>query len=261
MIRKTSVVLAFIGLLAAGSAYAGIKAGTGINGSQHDINSMSAYQKDTFQRSCVFCHTPHNSQSGKAPLWNHVAGAAAPAAYTWQAPANFGIAAVDPLVGPSRLCMTCHDGTTAVDSHGTVGGTVGSTPMTSKNADAIGGGDAKRFISDLSVTHPIGFLYSDAVTKRGANELVADTKGFIAGEASSALLKLDTFETKNRTGLVYTTRTIKDSMYGGFMTCASCHDVHNTNNAVPDATTTVKYNYFLWAKEEGSAICLSCHVK
>ncbi|WP_408967406.1 cytochrome c3 family protein [Oryzomonas sp.] len=48
------------------------------------------------------------------------------------------------------------------------------------------------------------------------------------------------------------------------MTCASCHDVHNTNNAKNDPSISnpnFTPNYFVWAKETNSALCLSCHVK
>jgi hypothetical protein len=129
--------------------------------------------------------------------------------------------------------------------------------MTSSYLDGLGN-TAKRFIDDLSVTHPIGFLYSQAFTNRGATELVPATQGFITGNSTPTLLAAG-FDTHVRAGLTYTTKTIQDTLYGGFVTCASCHEVHNTKNAAPDAGHN--YNYFLYAKEEGSAICLSCHVK
>jgi hypothetical protein len=221
----------------------------------HDINAVSGYTDDSIGRVCVFCHTPHNAQNtALAPLWNHAPSTGTLPAYSWAAPANSSIAfAGDPLIGPSRLCMACHDGLTAVDSHGTANSTpVGTTVMTSSYVDGLGN-TAKRYIDDLTVTHPIGFLYGDAFTARGAAELVPAGTGFITSGITTA------FNTNDRTGLGYTTKTINDTLYGGMMTCASCHEVHNTLNAVPDAGHT--YNYFLYAKEEGSAICLSCHVK
>ena len=59
-------------------------------------------------------------------------------------------------------------------------------------------------------------------------------------------------------------KKISDTLYGGYVTCASCHEVHNTRNAVNAASIyspTFTPNYFVWAPEEGSALCLSCHVK
>jgi hypothetical protein len=259
---KKFVAILAAAVLTVGSAslvFAGSAPTQGINGSMHDINFAAGYTDDALQRTCVFCHTPHNAQStALAPLWNHAPSPVSMAAYTWQAPANAGITfAPDPLIGPSRLCMACHDGVTAVDSHGTAASTpVGTTVMTSSYTDGLGN-TAKRFIDDLSVTHPIGFLYSAAFTARTATELVPASTGFIT--SPTATLLAAGFDTHSRGGLSYTTKTIQDTLYGGFMTCASCHEVHNTKNAAPDAGHN--YNYFLYAKEEGSAICLSCHVK
>jgi hypothetical protein len=254
---------------AATAAYASQLPQTGINGSMHDINSMTAsYTPDTFLRSCVFCHTPHNAAPNpagtEAPLWNHAAnvGSYVGAAYTWIAPANVAAGvnfAPDPLIGPSRLCMSCHDGQTAVDSHGSAGfSAAGGTVMSSGYADPILGGTAKRYISDLSVTHPIGFQY-DAIQAARPGEIVASTESFI-NAASTALTGVgaSTFDTKNRVNLTGG-KTIASTLYAGFMTCASCHEVHNTTNAKSDMGKT--YNYFLQAREEGSAICLSCHIK
>ena len=123
--------------------------------------------------------------------------------------------------------------------------------MSSHYTDALGN-DAKRFFSEIGTTHPIGFQYSDAMAARTTQELVPATSGFIDYDVTSSC------DTNNRSGAL-TQKTINDTLYNGYVTCASCHDVHNTLNAVPSAGHS--YNYFLYAKEEGSAICLSCHVK
>ena len=252
--KKIFAVVALSALVAT-TAFAAGAPRTGVVGSMHDINAVAGYTDDSIGRVCVFCHTPHNAQSNAlAPLWNHAPSTVNLPAYAWASPANGSIAfnIGDPLIGPSRLCMACHDGVTAVDSHGTAASTpVGTTVMTSSYVDGLGN-TAKRYIDDLTVTHPIGFLYSDAFSARGAAELVPETAGFINYPVTTA------FDTNNRSGAL-TTKTIHDTLYGGMVTCASCHEVHNTVNAVPDAGHT--YNYFLYAKEEGSAICLSCHVK
>jgi hypothetical protein len=256
MLRKVAAVIVFSGLMS-GVAFAAGSAGTGIAGSMHDMNAVAGMTGDSMGRSCAFCHTPHNAQAtALAPLWNHQPSTVTLDPYVWKAPTNKGITfAGDPLVGPSRLCMACHDGIVAPDSHGTAGGAVGSTGMTSHYTDALNN-NAKRFIDDLTVTHPIGFLYADAVTKRntGADvpELITPDKGFINSPVTAS------FDTTLRDPST-SSKKIGDTLYNGYMTCASCHDVHNTVNAKPDAGHS--YNYFLYAKQEGSAICLSCHVK
>jgi hypothetical protein len=261
MTKKIVVALAVASIAATATvALAGPGAGTGINGSWHDINAAAGYTGDSLGRTCVFCHTPHNAIQADSlvPLWNH-AQTKLPtmSPYAWVAPTNKGIAInSDPLIGPSRLCMACHDGSTAVDSHGSAASTpTGSTPMTASYTDALQN-TAKRFITDLTVTHPIGFQYNEAQSARGAGEIMPSSNGFIA---QTYTINAATWDTTNRAGVTPTSKKIQDTLYGGFMTCATCHDVHNSVNAKPAAGHS--YNYFLYAQEEGSAICLSCHVK
>jgi len=266
--KKLASILAVTALVATSAtvALAGSAPGTGVNGSMHDITYMAqsqgAYQADDFQRVCVFCHTPHNALpngSVPAPLWNHAPSTVTLDPYTWAAPANLPIGFnSDPLVGPSRLCMACHDGVTAVDSHGSAGsGHNGNTKMTASYTDGLGN-TANRFINNLGVTHPIGFQYQDAIDNRNLSgqpaEIATQTDHFLTAVPAN---------THTRTGGDPGSKKIGDTLYSGFFTCASCHDVHNTNNKASVAALSDGHtpNYFLWAPEQGSIICLSCHIK
>jgi hypothetical protein len=277
MMKKLVILMAFASITASASmALAGSGAATGVNGSMHDINVAGGgtYAHDPYQRVCAFCHTPHNAlPSGlvAAPLWNHAQSTVSLSPYVWASPLNQPIGFnADPLVGPSRLCMGCHDGVTAVDSHGSAGSfNGGGKVMTASYTDALGN-TAKRYIQDLTVTHPIGFKYADALTARtDGNQINPTTSGYIASTAGNfaALASGTTFNTNGagvQRGLDTTVKTIGDTLYDGYVTCASCHDVHNSVNATPSPTTVANgnsYNYFLYAPEEGSAICLSCHIK
>src|SRR3989338_6636926 len=65
---------------------------------------------------CVFCHTPHGSDSSAAvPLWNRTRSTA-----TYQTYSDLGTATMDadsaPIGGVSLACLSCHDGTQALDS-------------------------------------------------------------------------------------------------------------------------------------------------
>jgi len=263
MLRKLTAAIVLSGMIA-GLAHAGGQPQTGINGSMHDMNSITGTTKDIFGRTCVFCHTPHNAQqtpnTPNAPLWNRADVAAnLVTPYSWSTPANLSVDggltaalpfADDPLIGPTRLCMSCHDGTIAMDSHRSKGGTAGTQVMGTSN---------HAYISlDLTVTHPIGFKYTDAVTARTTSELVPTSVGFLTAPSTS--FTATSFNTSSRGSLTKSSLKIADTLYGGeYMTCATCHDVHNTVNAKSDTGQT--YNYFLRAREEGSAICLSCHIK
>jgi hypothetical protein len=250
---------------------AGRDPGTGVNESAHDITFLAGqglngnYVADDFQRVCVFCHTPHNALPNgavPAPLWNHAPSNVVMQPYDWAAPANAAITFdIDPLIGPSRLCMACHDGVTAVDSHGSSGSDMnGNNPMTRTYVDGLGN-TTKRFIEDLAVTHPIGFRYADAEQVRNANgmqEIVPAATLFLTSITASDP------NTKTRgAGWNYGNKRIADTLYSGYFTCASCHEVHNTNNVASAPATSDGHipNYFLWSPEEKSTICLSCHVK
>jgi len=132
--------------------------------------------------------------------------------------------------------MSCHDGTVAIDSSGTM----------MPQSDVIS--------TTLKISHPIGFSYDDAYTARGSGELVNKNTPFAT--AISISYTAGVYNPITRQG----PRNIVDGLYNSsILTCATCHDVHNCNTAQPDLGHT--YNYFLNAKEENSLICLSCHLK
>jgi len=67
---------------------------------------------------CVFCHTPHGADknnAGSAPLWNrHMPDSTG---YTMYSAPNFdGVSAAASPVGVSLACLSCHDGSIAVDA-------------------------------------------------------------------------------------------------------------------------------------------------
>jgi hypothetical protein len=266
MKKRLVALLSFAALTANTIAYAGMLPQTGVNGSFHDITYLGAqfgfYNQDDFQRVCIFCHTPHSAQANVgyvlAPLWNHYPSNLPPAqAYAWAAPANLSIGfAQDYLIGPSRLCESCHDGLTAVDAHGPT--TLGTAQGRNNGGHALNNTGRHFGVAELATTHPIGFLYSDAYTVR-PGELVEPTANYFI----DAVPEGPTTNTRDRSGWLWGNKVISDTLYGGYVTCASCHDVHNMNNAINPAPLSggPAPNYFIWAPEKNSALCLSCHIK
>jgi hypothetical protein len=258
---KKLVCLLALAALSVSSAYAGQPAATGITESVHDMNVYVGATPDEFGRSCVFCHTPHNAQPidplNPVPLWNHEWSTAdfSAGVYQWATPENMPLVIADPLIGPTRLCMSCHDGTVAIDQHGPSRSFAGTTMLT---GDAAVGRNA-----DLTDDHPIGFSYGTALTERntvGLNWPELALKTDLFAEAVTASVVAGTYDTVDRT---LGGRTIGDVLYqGDIMTCASCHEVHNKENVVQDVGTLgYQPNYLLYAKETDSLICLSCHLK
>ena len=272
--KKMILLLAFAALTAAATAFAGSVPGTGINGSPHDITAKVP-GSDVMGRTCVFCHTPHNAANGQSlvgtdlPLWNHTLSTneGTWVSYQWAGSANVPVydgggnktsgldPILDPVQGPSRLCLSCHDGSINYDQHGTDPTNTNAanySPGTVKlsGAKQIGAG------GDLTTSHPIGFSYGAALTQRGSTELAAKTEGWATAINPDALWTAAGKVTRSST-------LIGTSLYqGDVMTCATCHDVHNKDNVAPAPSYgAVTANYFLYAQDESSLICLSCHKK
>lgn len=180
---------------------------------------------------CIACHTPHNAQTGvaDAPLWNHNLSAVASYALYSSATLNAS-ATIGQPTGTSKLCLSCHDGTVALDN---------SPGGVTIAARANIGGDT----DGLSDDHPISFDYTAALASADGALHDPTTKTVTIGSGADS-----------KTG------TIADVMLiDGQVQCATCHDVHNkfTTPAVLPATT----NYLLRVANNGSNLCLTCHAK
>jgi hypothetical protein len=238
--RPVLVILCW--LFCAGRALAGSAPATGLVGSVHDMNMFEFVFNDPEQRVCIFCHTPHNANPAAGALWNIIIDPTiiSLAPYQWAAPSNQSIPFnSDPLMGPSRLCMTCHDGIIAIDSQGDT--------MASKFPQDV-------ISTNLSMTHPIGFSYDAAMNARGATELADKNLNLATSVTNSNIAGIYNQVTRNAQ-----LRIVDVLFQGTYVTCMTCHDVHNDQNVTPDPGDN--YNYLLWAKEEQSLICLSCHLK
>ena len=260
-LRRSCQGLVVVGLVLLISSYASsftpdgaYVPGSGINGTVHDLgtahNGMDyTNPADPLNRICIFCHAPHNTYrlstaTGGAgpqapaafdylPLWNHELQA--DTNYTMYengpgAPQSGPKASQAILNGmapgsTSLLCLSCHDGSVAVNSYGN----------TDQLARSQSTGTA--FISTSYVIgqdkylgnhHPIGFNY-DAVQAADIEIRSADT----------AMLTPATF--------------VRDHLYAsGTMECGTCHSVHNKGNAGET---------LLWRSDQNSELCLTCHDK
>ena len=219
---RTATFFGVVLLIAATPALAGV-----IAGSAHDF-STGPSAGWSGGRICVACHTPHNAMTTGSPassvaLWNHTVSSASYTMYTSPTmKAGTGTAGAS-----SKLCLSCHDGTVAVDSFG---GRVGTINISSANNVGF----------DLSNDHPIGITYD--TTTATANGSLFDPAGHSVTIGTG---------TQTKTGSIATTL-----LYGGQLECSSCHDVHNTFTVgAPVGSGMVKID------PAGSKICLACHNK
>lgn len=200
-----------------------------IVGTKHDLSTTgtSGLKSATVTQICIFCHAPHGG-STSAPLWNR-ALTGNPGTYTLYSKVNSGSSTLDATpAGPgsiSKLCLSCHDGTVAVDSY--TGSAIGTKFMTAAPAANLG--------TNLANTHPIGFTY-DAALVTADGGLYPTTTAATIGSANTG-----TIATK--------------LLFGGQVECASCHDVHNSTGGTADTTNLVRISMV------GSKLCLACHVK
>lgn len=175
------------GLAAAALLVAGAQARAGIAGSKHDFSGQSWANGQI----CLPCHAPHNNLNGaNEVLWNHKASTA-----TYQFYSGFQMDASAPsaMSSASKDCMSCHDGTVALDSFGTSNGTHFAT----------GGSNMG---TDLRNDHPVSIDYTPTIAANDGTLWNPHTQP--SGLAGGG--------------------TIEDDMtFGGKIECSSCHDVHN----------------------------------
>lgn len=188
-----------------------------ISGSAHDFDT-AGFSTEI----CNVCHTPHNGNATDAPLWNHGVTTSSFTLYDSSVSSTLDAVTAQP-VGITKMCLSCHDGSIAID---TFGGATGTNFVT---GTALLG-------TDLSNDHPVAFIYNDALASTdGELHPPSTTAANVIGGAGT--IEVD---------MLFGTAGSKT------LECASCHDVHNTNTAA---------SYLLRKDNAGSALCLTCHDK
>ena len=259
----------------------------GIANSKHDLSSTNTTPGATFNNGtaeiCVFCHTPHGASNNVAnvPLWNRNASSGTT---TYQSYASLGSSSFDAkeaTVGSISLaCLSCHDGTQAMNSviNSPGSGTTGVAGSSSWNGTnvisatgqmAVSAGGYPNLSTDLSNDHPISMQYGGgrvaayvAGTTYAANTTIdPDFAGITPRNATSSIWYIETTGTgiditggQQKDDISLYTRT-DASVTGGaqpFVECGSCHDPHNGGAG----TAT-----FLRVLNTGSQVCLTCHLK
>lgn len=142
------------GLLAlAGSATSVLAQGSSdIMGTRHNLSVSGTGQVRAFteDRVCIFCHTPHNA-TPLSPLWNKDLE---PQVYTVYASPTLRAGPLPQPFGPTKLCLSCHDGTIAMGAVLNPSGGIGMA-----GSDLFPSGSLSDFGLDLSGHHPVSFPY------------------------------------------------------------------------------------------------------
>ena len=312
-----TAVLGAVSALVLNSATAATITPTSIKDSPHNLgsgnvlsktpsgNTPSNHSSDTAEI-CVFCHTPHGGDNGAAvPIWNRKLGpggaGAASAATGYLRYSSLGTTTFDAMEAPigsvSIACLSCHDGTQAIDNVINMPGSGGYNPTTGTRIGNFVGGDqvggklsptvVQNLTTDLSNDHPISMQFGGGGVSVATPALAKtyDPDFFVpqnmAAPTASGLQKLWYIESganslnpaaRDRMDVILYTRN--DVVGGGgvlqpTVECGSCHDPHNVQNQTflrisNGGKTTVPNNAeMVYPNANGgpSGLCLTCHNK
>ena len=200
----------------------------GVKETKHNFAS-STYSPNSFfwgaQQTCVFCHTAHNADVSAGALWNHELNTGQ--SYQMYSSNTLDMnQSLDPHEG-SLVCLSCHDGTIAINSLNNLPGPEGAGTYGvpgGTGLDALGrmATSSGSYVgTDLSDDHPVGITY----------------------DASQDL----DFYPKTGNPLAYPDKLLSEGLY---VECSSCHNPHDNT-----------FSNFLVESNDNSSLCLRCHNK
>lgn len=228
----------------------------GVRYTKHNLGStgIGGFKATMESEVCVFCHTPHNSVAGQNFLWNRVPQAGvSPTSFNLYSSPTLSSAALGAAISDvSKMCMSCHDGVTALNSMANptsryqlneLGGPVGAGDAFSTwiYDDPFGIGDWGPNIGEgvaplsggnLRNDHPISFSYTDAQGQDSGLKLISNpiSEGLVFWGPNSDQIE-----------------------------CVTCHDPHiNYNSAQGGDPALAK---FLRRSNASSNLCFACHNK
>jgi predicted CXXCH cytochrome family protein len=205
-----------LGLSAGAIGLLAVSATADIVGSAHDFSNTSWAGGEI----CKPCHTPHFAED-VGYLWAHTLSEAT---YTLFDGSTSSPGGVDELDVYSRMCLSCHDGTIALNDFHNGGG----TPIFIDEGERIG--------TDLSDDHPIGITAEYPIegnSRFNAPQLFpAGIYGF--GDGFFPTVPLFPFNESE-----------------GVVSCSSCHTPH----------AEAGIDNLLRMDNAGSALCLTCHIQ
>lgn len=159
--------------------------------SVHDLSpSGPGTVKASSGFACFFCHAPHNVLAEQTPLWNHQLSTQV---YTQYSSTTYSQTGLQPQIGnPTKLCLSCHDGSVAL----------GQTVTSGLISMSSGLSASSNLGTDMRSSHP----FSTATPFVDNGEL-----------------KVSLFSSPPLTGAP------EVKLIQGRVECTSCHDPHTPN--------------------------------
>lgn len=284
-LRAIPALLGAATVLLAVGVFATPQAQAQISGTKHNLGSEGTKTNkfDGTGEICVFCHTPHGSNTTAAvPLWNRTMTAATE--YTTYN--SLGTSSLDGATAPvgsvSLACLSCHDGTQAMNvmlntpGSGIAAGGIQAGAWNAEISDGkIGASAITNIGKDLKNDHPVGIQYAggpktsvpaaggaydntmfnDADFKPAQSDVLNGQSVWWVDTGTTGLTTREKTDmqlyTRTDSGSLKVNGTAGATLTGAqpFVECASCHDPHSSNTT------------FLRIENTGSAVCLACHTK
>jgi hypothetical protein len=218
--------------------------GAGSKGIANSVHDFSADEWNIRAGVCSPCHQAHNTAATQPiPLWSHASSTANFVPY--DSP-TFNAGARSPS-GSSLACLSCHDGTVAVNQ--LLSGIQGFDPFYAGH----------RIGPNLHVEHLVSFVYDVALASQDGgleNPLV-----YRIGDAEAALTMSTPPVPTAWDGVNLTGKTIDESLLINHkVECSSCHDVHKLAGSAP-ANRQVLRILGNDATGRRDLLCRNCHVK
>jgi predicted CXXCH cytochrome family protein len=210
---KTRTLITALGTAVAGLLVAGVQGD--IVGSAHDFSGTSWAGGEI----CKPCHTPHFA-SDIGYLWAHTLSTQT---YTLFDGSTSSAGGVDELDKYTRMCLSCHDGTVALNDFHNGGG-----PL-------IYIDDGAKIGVDLSNDHPVGIeaAYNIAGSSSWQPATLHGTGHWGFGPGFFPEVPLFEFEGEQ------------------VVSCSTCHNPHGKTGI----------DHLLRKDNADSALCLTCHIK
>lgn len=236
----------------------------GISNTKHNLTSAGGQtNRSSGTEICAFCHTPHASNTNvvAAPLWNKATPDATSFTVYNTTTLDSGSGTAGNPGAASLICLSCHDGSQAMDN---MINAPGSGNWTASGGSAgyswsgvtsgLMGDTVAKLGKDLRNDHPIGIEYcgggmtpttvgtcTDVDFKTPTR--VTDQQWYIDSNGTTGKQKDDI--------VLYPTGTTTVRVE-----CGSCHDPHVEPKGDSGTQTA-----FLRTSQANSGLCLSCHVK
>lgn len=246
----------------------------GVFNTKHNLSITGINAASNFagtREICVFCHTPHGGDGEAAvPIWNRKLDSNGFRTYDQMGTTTLD-GGVEAIGSVSVACLSCHDGTQAMDAVINQPGSGRQVPGFFNNewngqAAPVEGRIAFPDVitnlgKDLTNDHPIGIQYGGGGYSQ--SNPIGPSKDPDFHMANSQIMGTGRVWWVNtvggasafeRTDMKLYTRVATQGAYAGelqpYVECASCHDPHVDNNPT-----------FLRIDPSGSAVCLTCHNK